>query len=389
MKKKLHIKIYEATVGNRWNDFVARNRHVFDKESLIDGILRNARKLLKKSDSFIVSRRRIEQLTKDPQLLSPQKSLKMTRRDNFFIIGCCFSRYIRSILEQIPLDVHPKFLTLKFDPAKIVVATLPRKYSLAWYNTFTMRQEFEKIFGSWVQSPDDVWVLPDNDFLSERYPRFKGKTIYADPYRRHTFSIDKRVLYQTTQEIDRLFKEGIEKSDAIILTLGLTDAFRKRDSGKVCCAMPNFFDFEKEDRCELVLGGYEDNYQNLKTIMVGMEQRYPQKKVIFMVAPVALAATFTGDDIYLATEESKAVLRAAAIKVSREFKNAHYFPAFEIFQLMSLAARKRYRLYNNQSMRNLSMASVEKILAYFLKTYFDVETWGSSGIKIRFSDTGE
>jgi hypothetical protein len=57
---------------------------------------------------------------------------------------------------------------------------------------------------------------------------------------------------------------------------------------------------------------------------------WPEKTLVLTVSPVALAKTFTNQDIIVANCESKSQLRAVAGQIRREFPNVCYWPSFEI-----------------------------------------------------------
>lgn len=378
---KVNIKIYDDTEGNRWGDFVSRNKKLYSHGNPFVVITKKVfEKLFRGNTTYHLSKERIEELAREPQLIPPIKVFKISRKDKIFTIGSCFARYIRDILERINFDVYPKFMSLKFDPSIISIAGLPRKNSLIWYNSFTIRQEFDKAFGLLTQDPNDVWTVENSEYLWERYPQFRGKTIYNDPYRRHIFSTDRAVLNNTIKDIDLLIKGGIEKSDIFLITLGVTEVWRKKDSELICCAMPNFFNFEEGNHCELILSDFEDNYSSLRSIVENLNSRFPGKKIVFTVSPVPLSATFSGNDIYFATDESKAILRVAANKIAREYDNVYYFPAYEIFQLIHTSAKNKAELFNRGG-RNLSIIAVERIMAHFLKLYVNLEEWGAESIE--------
>ena len=58
----------------------------------------------------------------------------------------------------------------------------------------------------------------------------------------------------------------------------------------------------------------------------------PNISIICTVSPIALHATFRGDDQHVVTANahSKAVLRVAAEEFTRRCKNTYYFPSYEV-----------------------------------------------------------
>ena len=58
----------------------------------------------------------------------------------------------------------------------------------------------------------------------------------------------------------------------------------------------------------------------------------PGVQIICTLSPVALHATFRGDEEHIVTANahSKAILRVAAEEFARRCKGVHYFPAYEV-----------------------------------------------------------
>jgi hypothetical protein len=59
-------------------------------------------------------------------------------------------------------------------------------------------------------------------------------------------------------------------------------------------------------------------------------RRFPERKVIITVSPVALSRTFSDSDVITANTESNSILRAVAGALSRAFPNVIYWPSYEI-----------------------------------------------------------
>jgi hypothetical protein len=84
--------------------------------------------------------------------------------------------------------------------------------------------------------------------------------------------------------------------------------------------------------------------------------------VILTVSPVPLVATATDQHVLVATTYSKSVLRVAADKAERNFKNVIYFPAYEIVTGPHASSR-----YFEADRRNVTTEAVDHVMRVFFK----------------------
>ena len=116
-----------------------------------------------------------------------------------------------------------------------------------------------------------------------------------------------------------------------VVTLGLTECWYDNETGTYLNRMPprpdlgshpgrySFVNLEFEDCADLMMDALET-----LTDRDGC-------KVILTVSPVPLQTTFTGLDCVTANARSKAVLRAVAERICRQFAGrVDYFPSYEI-----------------------------------------------------------
>lgn len=76
---------------------------------------------------------------------------------------------------------------------------------------------------------------------------------------------------------------------------------------------------------------FDENLVALETLYALLRTHCPKlEHIVITVSPVALAATFSGQDIVVANMQSKTLLLAAATSWSRTHENVNYFPSFEM-----------------------------------------------------------
>lgn len=125
-------------------------------------------------------------------------------------------------------------------------------------------------------------------------------------------------------------RRAIEAADVLIFTMGLTEGWES-DQGQPFAACPG------------VWGGTFDaqhhrfvNYRasvirrDLEAALGLMQAINPKLRLLLTVSPVPLTATATGGHVLVATQYSKAVLRAVAGELAEDRDDVDYFPAYEV-----------------------------------------------------------
>ena len=242
--------------------------------------------------------------------------------DKIFTIGSCFAERIRAYLTVEGFTVGPPTLDIPMDLDRFRIDNLPRLGHLDYYNTFTIRQEFERHLGEWTQDPDDYWTIKD--------PVWEGDVAYQDPYRRATFGRTPEDLREAVAHSDAAIDRGIREADVFFMTMGMAEVFRNKQSGKIACQKPGYAKGGGEEQTEFHMSSYEENYANLKRIVEIIQQVRPNARIVMTVSPVALARTFGDQDIVSANSEGKSILRAAVGAIAREFDAVTYFPSYEL-----------------------------------------------------------
>ena len=167
-------------------------------------------------------------------------------------------------------------------------------------------------------------------------------TIYYDGHRyfdllRPSFNTlgfkTKSELVKGRLDAVREMHEVIEKTDALIFTLGLTEAWKDIEnifypvcvgtiSGKFNTALYHFHQFS-----------YDEIMQDLLEIAALLKKIKPDLKIILTVSPVPLTATATDNHVLVANQYSKSVLRSVAGNLSNRFDCFEYFPSYEIITI--------------------------------------------------------
>lgn len=248
--------------------------------------------------------------------------------DRVFTMGSCFANEIRLALSDRGFEVLPR-LTGAFkrfvSPASHEIPSwgvYDERVHFQFYTTFSMLQEFEKAFGLWHHAHDDLWATVRRTSDGAATP------IYQEPYKRRLFAHDHGAILAIRRTMEDQIREGIMEADVLVLTLGLTEVF-VRPNGRAVCEPPKLRSREILQDCRFFCSTFDQNLENVRRICRLYFEAFPARTIVLTVSPVALARTFTDQDVVVANAESKAILRAVAAQVCREFAGVHYFPSYE------------------------------------------------------------
>jgi hypothetical protein len=249
-----------------------------------------------------------------------------------FTMGSCFAMELRRALGGRGFKMYPDYAAVPYDRSVQVFDKIPERETLAHYDTFSMRQEFEAALGGWADRPSGFWPVtnaPANKILG-------GEEVYQDPYRKLVYAKTRPLLETLADRVTAAIRDGIERSDVIVLTLGLTEVWRHKLTGRYLCRPPGTGLGGGIGLAEFRQSTFLENYQNMRALLDLLFARYPEKEVVISVSPVALEATYSQFDVGTANNESKAILRAVAAQICREYDRIMYFPSYEMATLLKL-----------------------------------------------------
>jgi len=296
--------------------------------------------------------------TQRGRVISMAPKQLLTRATRIFTIGSCFAMEIRRQLQASGYRSLPDFSGVRLDLARQFAAGIPDNERFVYYDTFTIRQEFDKAFGLWKQDASSYWRVTDKRINSES----KWPVVFQDPHRKLCFADSLESIESVREQVDRAIGAGIHEADLYIITLGLIEVWRIKSSGRYSCRPPGTAGAGGREEAEFHLSTFEENLANMQHVFRTLFQHYPDRQVVLTVSPVALEATHTGGDVVVANMESKALLRAVAGRLCREFPNVHYFPSYE------------YSIYADvfeEDGRHVKKQEVTNILDFFFAVFGD------------------
>ena len=275
--------------------------------------------------------------------------------DSIYTIGSCFAEEIRKSLSSKNFNLFPKFEKLKFDKLITNIDTLPNRSHMNFYNLPAILQEFRRSENSLKIVPSDFIIVKDTTFKmletgQMRFVKQKGQTVYHDILRRWNWSNSLDELIEVSQKISELTFQGITQSNVAVITLGMSEVFMNQKF--VANEMPAHLHGKTNYIPKLLTSS--QNLYYLREITNCLRALNNKLKIIFTISPVALIRTFLSNDIYTANLVSKSNLISALFEfMSENPKNVHYFPSYEIVNMLGWDAFKDDKRHVKETTANI------------------------------------
>lgn len=245
------------------------------------------------------------------EMLRPPAALPcVTQQTPIASIGSCFAREIKFWLQRMGYN----YLEFATGPC---AAPGSARYNRV-YNTFTLRQEFERAFEVFDPA-EPVW-----DFIED------GTRRLLDPYRKGVAWDDRGEMERELAEHQRNVRRAFTEAQIIIITVGQAEVWFNTEDGSVFPLVPPAPVFDPK-RHGFRLTTVQENIDNLRRVHELVSMHSPGAHIIMTLSPVPLRATFRQMSAISANSASKAILRAAIDAfVSENSDSTTYFPAYEV-----------------------------------------------------------
>ena len=191
------------------------------------------------------------------------------------------------------------------------IDTLPAREHMNYYNTFSIRQELERAAGQWTQAANDIWLVHKRDIQNGVFVAGE-RTLCQDPYRRLVFGKTPEDLHEALEQINVVMRDGFRQADVCVITLGMTEVFKKKDNGLVCNQVPVYGGGSGLRETFFHASDYQENLENMRVSLRLLKEMNPKVQVILTVSPVPLHRSFNSDDIFVNNYESKCTLPRSA-----------------------------------------------------------------------------
>lgn len=271
--------------------------------------------------------------------------------DKIATAGSCFAQHIGRHLKNsgaFYMDMEPKptFISEE-DSKRFGYNTYSCRYGNI-YTTRQLRQLAEEALLGRVPA-DYVWIR-DGRYFDALRPS-------VDP-----------VGYETPEHIVALRQQHLnsvramfEQLDVFVFTLGLTEAWVSSVDGTVYpTAAGTIIGSHDPAKYHFVNFKYNDVMDDLTVFVEMLRGVNPSAKILLTVSPVPLNATATGEHVMVATNRSKATLRAVAADFVENVENAFYFPSYDI-----IASHPSRGMFYDPDLRNVNDMGVSYVMKHF------------------------
>lgn len=279
----------------------------------------------------------------------------LSTRDAIATAGSCFAQHLGRALRGAGLRV----LDAEPAPKGVRQASLQRYgfglYSGRYGNIYTPRQMVQLLEEVLQGRPDPrhVWLRDGRYFDAMRSGLDPAGMDSAE-----------EVLAIRQRHLDRL-APMLAQADVFVFTLGLTEAWRCRETGRVFPTCPGVVAGEFDaNRHEFVNFSYPDVMADLVHLRDLLHGFNPAMRLLLTISPVPLTATASGGHVLPATQYSKSTLRAAAGDLAAAHDDVDYFPSFEI--VTNPAAKGRFYA---EDLRQVTPEGVACVMRSFLDAH--------------------
>lgn len=280
-----------------------------------------------------------------------RKKFTIAADDRIATAGSCFAQHIAKYLRANGfsiLDKEPPPPSLDEATQKSFGFTL---YSARYGNIYTVRQllQLAQDAFSGAIDPDDFWTKDGRVYDAIRpnvEPR--GFASLEEAIANRKFHLAK-------------VREMLTEMTVFIFTLGLTEAWVSRKTGRVYPTAPGTiageYDPEAHAFQNFTAGETRDDFDKFLALL---KQHNPDVRIILTVSPVPLTATASDRHVLLATMYSKSALRAAAGELADAHANIDYFPSYEI-----IASPWSKGFFYESNMRSVNAGGVAAVMRVF------------------------
>ena len=290
--------------------------------------------------------------------INDQPKFLLQASDRVAMAGSCFAQHISRYMKCVglaPYIAEPAHILLQQFDGNVEAYN---QFSARYGNIYTVRQGLELFQQAFSMIP-----------VVEDFCEDQGR--WFDLLRPNVEKKGFASLHEAKS--DRLYHLGrvkfmFETTDVFIFTLGLTESWYNTKSGHAYPACPGTVrgTYNPEEHrfknftCAEVVSDLEALITQLKAVNQNV-------KVILTVSPVPLVATYTNNNVLVASTYSKSVLRAAVGEVEAKYDHVAYFPSYEI-----ISHPASFGQYLASDLREVTERGVSHVMECFLSSFYGI-----------------
>jgi GSCFA family len=269
--------------------------------------------------------------------------------------GSCFAQHSARHLRAAGCDV----LDAEPPPAAMPQALAARfgygLYSGRFGNIYSTRQLRELLaeLVRGVPDPDLVWTTGGRFYDALRpavEPDGLATAVEVLAHRRYHLARTAAMLRQ---------------AEVLILTLGLTEIWLDRHSGRALPSCPGVIAGQFDpDQHHLHQQTHAEVLGDLHQILAQLQGFRPGLRLLLTVSPVPLTATASGAHVLAASSQAKATLRAAAGEFCAAEPKADYVPIYELLTHPAMGSS-----WFAPNLRDVTAEGVARVMQFFLAAH--------------------
>jgi GSCFA family len=269
--------------------------------------------------------------------------------------GSCFAQHIGGRLN------HHGFKVLDLEPAPPLLLPESAKqfgygiYSARYGNIYLMRQLLQltkEALGKW--SPTDIVWTKNGNFFDALRPGIEPEGLDSV----------EEVLAHRKKHL-AVVRQLLSEMQVFVFTFGLTEGWVHRQSQTVYPTAPGTiagaFDPTVHEFKNFTFAEIMADFLAFRELVRAIN---PDIRFLLTISPVPLTATASGDHVLAATTYSKAVLRAVAGQLQKEFEDIDYFPSFEI-----VASHWSKGAFFEPNLRSVTPDGVDAVMRIFFSEH--------------------
>lgn len=261
------------------------------------------------------------------EIFPKESAYLMDYKDAIFFIGSCFS-----------VNIHNKLHLLKFN-------TVSNPFGIV-YNPISLSQQLNRILDAKHYTKSELYL-------------FNEKWLSFDHHGEFSSSNSEKCLNQINARLEQGVKQ-LKTAKFLFITLGSAWVYNKKSNGKTvsnCHKIPAK-EFTKE------LADTSNIVQELSNVIERITTVNPEIQIIFSISPVRHLS-----DGHFENQLSKGRLFDTIYQLKNQFKNVHYFQAYELM----MDDLRDYRFYNTDLVHP-SNEAIEYIWEKYKSTYINTSS---------------
>jgi hypothetical protein len=270
--------------------------------------------------------------------------------------GSCFAQHISRHMRHrgmVPFKTelaHPMSVSAGVDTSSYDV------FSARYGNIYTSRQcleLFQQAFGLRAMAEDFATQVG-------RVYDLLRPNVLAEGFASMEEAVADRVFHL------RKVREMFEQTEVFVFTLGLTESWYHLESGHTYPVCPGTVRGEYDASVHRFRNlTHSEVVADLQALVEGLLRFNSKLKIIFTVSPVPLVATYTSNNVLVASMYSKSVLRGACGEVAERYGQVQYFPSYEIISHVA-----SFGQYLQGDLREVTERGVSHVMNSFFRAFY-------------------